>query len=112
MKVYRIDRTTVKGNHFGLAREEKWTVNVDADFQTLDEAESYVVKMNKAHHAVDLNLQGLNPDEIKHRCLYDEKWFHKKTYFLDQPPLEKIRSLLMDDGVHIRPQEHKFNKKV
>jgi hypothetical protein len=66
--------------------------------------------MNKAHHAIDLNLQGLTDDEVKHRCVYDESWFHRKTYFLGHPPVEKIRSLLLDDGVHIRPQNTRLTK--
>lgn len=104
MKVYRIDRTTIKGNHFGLGREEKWSVKLDADFETVEEAESYVLQMNKAHHAVDLNLSALIDDEIKKRCLYDEEWAHRKTYFLEYPPIDKIKSLLLEDGIHLKPK--------
>lgn len=113
MKVYRIDRIGIKGNHFGLGREEKWCVKEDCEYPTLEEAESYVLKMNKSQHAVDLNITTMtNDEEIKQRCVYDEEWAHRRSYFLGQPPIKKIKELLSQDGVHLKENFWKKNSTI
>ena len=100
--VYRIDRISIKGNQYGLARDEKWSVAHEQSFETISEAEQYVLKQNRAKHAIDLNLQGLTEAEIKYRCVYDPALIHRRTYFLGRPPIETIKERLAEDGAHIK----------
>lgn len=100
--VYRIDRIAIKGNQYGLARDEKWSVAQERSFETINDAEQYVLKQNRAKHAIDLNLQGLTEIEIKYRCVYDPEMVHRRSYFLGRPPIDQIKQKLSDDGVHIK----------
>lgn len=100
-QVYRIDKS-MKGNHFNTGREEKWKVVKDKKFDKEEEAQDYVFRMNRHYHAIDLQLHNLqDKDEIRNRCLNDENFMHRRTYFLQVPDLEKIRQLLSNDGITV-----------
>ena len=101
--VYRIDKFILNGNHHNLGRDEKWKIVKDSEFENLEDAEKYVEKMNKQFHTIDLSLHQLKDlNEIKHRCVYDDNFNHRKSFFINRPSISKIKEQLIKEGITVK----------
>lgn len=101
--VYRISHIPIRGNHFAVSRDEKWIVEIDRKFPTLEEAQAYVISMNRLHCSYDLGIQGTNdPNTIRERCLDDANYESKREFFCDKPPnIELIKKQLIENGIQV-----------
>ena len=105
--VYRIDKHSTYNNSHAVCRDETWeVVKVEEEFETKEEAESYIITQNMLHCAYDLGLYGCLKDEtiVRIRCLESPAYLSKRRFFLGRPDIGKIKQQLRSSHVTV------FNK--
>jgi hypothetical protein len=98
-QVYRLDRMPAHRNHHEVDVDETLAIVPDEYFNSLEEAESYVIEMNIKTCGQTLGITYDSNDEnlITEKCLSTE-WCHKQRYFVTRPSIKLLRNNLEKEG--------------
>lgn len=98
-QVWRINKVAPHGNSHAIDRSDVWSWSKDIEFDSLDDAEHYVIVMNRRMCSYELGIMGeTNLDVIRRRCLTDENWAWCRSYHLIQDEDRMaLRQKIMND---------------
>ena len=103
--VFKLFTVDTFGNSHALNRDESWTLMRDRIFNNLEEAKQYVIDKNRVHS--DMVNLGFNLKDTEKDTFYDEfcftndKYVHKRRYFLGAPDKKKIIQNLREDNLKV-----------
>lgn len=101
-RVYRLSKTPVQSNAYGVCREEIWSVVEDKEFATQEEAERYVINKNFRFCSYDLAIFANDPPEvIRARCLTDPEWEFAREYFTHKPSIPLLKKQLREHHIKV-----------
>jgi hypothetical protein len=105
--VYRIRTHDMKLDHYQICRQERWTVEKDETFDSLEEARKYVIEKSK--QVTDmisvLNLPFL-PEQKRQQamedfCFDNDLYLVHRRLFVDHVPLKEMKQALGDRGIKV-----------
>ena len=98
-QVYRIDKIATYETQHEINVDETWIIAPDEYFDSLKDAETYVIKMNTSRCGHYLGITHGNDELfIAERCLSTE-WCHRQQYFTTRPNIKLLRHNLGKDGI-------------
>jgi hypothetical protein len=99
--VYRIDAFDFGNNSHMTDRRESWTLKVDQEFDTLEDAKDYVRQKSRSHTSLPNFLVGLSPDKkieaIEEFCFTDKYLFHQR-FFINKPSMASLKKAVEAQG--------------
>jgi hypothetical protein len=112
IQVYKIETFPAGNNHFGINRNENWSIIKDKEFENIDDAKEYVIIKSRLVTELPifiisyrlLEMENNSNDETKFIndfCFDDDKYIKYRRYFIGYPPIDKIKESLKNDGIHI-----------
>ncbi len=107
ISVYRIKTFDTFGNSHSTNRDESWSVHKDETFDTLEEAEKYVIEKSLIHTEMATYSFELSKDEkqdfYRRFCFdnEDDTFLTKRRYFIEYPDIKKIKQMLKKESVQV-----------
>ena len=95
-QVYCLVWNPISSNNHSLCRDVRLTIKKDQLFNSLEEAEEYVIRTNRRMNMYDLSIQDeKDPEVIRARCLTDPNFVSKRDYHII-PAMDEFRNALLE----------------
>ena len=99
-QIYKILKTPYGKNSHRVCLDEQWTIKKDCIFQNYNDACEYIIDKN-FKKAPESFLDGYLKGKVKKEDILNEKYLIYNSYFIDYPPIEKIKKKLKNEGIKI-----------
>jgi len=101
-QVFKIDTYDIKGNTYGVGREESWIARKNKSFETEKEAKEYIRKQSLIHtDLINFLTKGMGileskekEDMIEKFCFTEDRFLLYRRFFLGYVPEKEIRRAL------------------
>lgn len=105
--VYRIRTHDMKLNHHQVCRQERWTVEKDEAFDSLEEARKYVIEKSKqVTDMISVLTLPFLPEQKQQKamedfCFDNDLYLVHRRLFVDHVPLKELKEALKDRGIKV-----------